>query len=56
MHNWNDDRIFHKECKTLSNQGYDVVLIAVADKEMTVNGIRIIPLMTAYLKLTRGTD
>ena len=53
VHNWNDDRIFHKECKTLSNQGYDVVLIAVADKEMTVNGIRIIPLPRIGNKIKR---
>ena len=53
VHNWNDDRIFHKECKTLSNQGYDVVLIAVADKEMTVDGIRIIPLPRIGNKIKR---
>ena len=38
-------RIFHKECKTLTQAGYDVTLLAQADwRERAVNGIRIIGL------------
>jgi glycosyltransferase involved in cell wall biosynthesis len=40
-----DVRIFHKECKTLSQAGYDVTLLAQADwREKVVDGIRFIGL------------
>jgi glycosyltransferase involved in cell wall biosynthesis len=39
-----DDRIFHKEAKTLASAGYDVTLIAHHDKEEIIDGIKIIPL------------
>jgi len=53
VHKWNDDRIFYKECKTLAKQGYNVVLIAVAEREMIVDGIRIIPLPRIGNKIKR---
>lgn len=39
-----DGRIFHKECKSLVNAGYDVALIAQHDKNETIGGIKIVAL------------
>lgn len=39
-----DDRIFYKEAKSLSQAGYEVVIIAWHDKEETIDNIKIIPL------------
>jgi glycosyltransferase involved in cell wall biosynthesis len=42
-----DVRIFHKECRTLAQAGYDVTLLAQADwPEKIVDGVRIIGLPT----------
>ncbi len=50
-----DDRIFHKEAKTLIKAGYSVVLIARHTKEETLDGIRIVPLHKPRNRLERMT-
>ena len=40
-HNWNDDRVFLKECQSLSASGYDVYLVA-AGETCDANNVHII--------------
>ena len=53
VHIYNDTRIFHKMCRTLSDEGYDVTLIARAEEEQVVDGIRIIPFPAYASKFQR---
>lgn len=48
-----DDRIFHKECKSLVKEGYEVTLIAQHDRSEVVDGIKIVPLPRAKSRLVR---
>jgi glycosyltransferase involved in cell wall biosynthesis len=48
-----DDRIFHKQCKSLAKAGYEVALIAQHDKNEVVDGIRIIALKKAKNRIHR---
>lgn len=48
-----DERIFHKECKSLFSAGYDVTLIAPYDKNDVVDGIRIVALGVAKNRFHR---
>jgi glycosyltransferase involved in cell wall biosynthesis len=50
-----DIRIFHKECKTLGQAGYRVVLIASHDEKEEVDGVRILALPKAKSRLERMT-
>ena len=48
-----DDRIFHKECKTLANAGFDTSLIAHFDKDDVVDDVKIISLPKAKNRFDR---
>ena len=48
-----DDRIFHKECRSLVNAGFDVSLVVTHDKKETVNGVKIIPLPVSKGRIHR---
>ena len=40
-HNWNDDRVFLKECQSLSASGYEVFLVAAGEK-CDVNNVHVV--------------
>jgi glycosyltransferase involved in cell wall biosynthesis len=48
-----DTRIFHKECRSLADAGYDVHLVARHDRAETINGIAIHPVKTRAGRLSR---
>jgi len=48
-----DGRIFHKEAKSLTKAGYDVIIIAQNDKNETVDGIQLIALKKAKNRIYR---
>ncbi len=41
VHSLTDIRIFHKECKTLLNAGYDVTLVVQHDQDEVIDGINV---------------
>jgi glycosyltransferase involved in cell wall biosynthesis len=43
-HQWDDSRIFRRMCLSLARNGIDVVLIAGADAERVVGGVRVVPI------------
>ena len=55
VHSPFDVRIFHKECRTLTKEGYKVYLIAQHDKEETVEGVNIIPIPKIKNRVERTT-
>lgn len=42
VHPQNDNRIFYKECTTLMDEGYEVVLIVAGGETKKINGVQII--------------
>lgn len=55
VHSPFDVRIFHKEAKTLNENGYKVLLIAQHHKEEIVDGIHVIPLPVPHNRFERIT-
>lgn len=55
VHTPSDIRIFHKECKSLANAGYDVTLIAPCAKDGDMDGVRLIAIPRATGRLQRLT-
>jgi glycosyltransferase involved in cell wall biosynthesis len=53
VHPWTDNRVFRRQCRSLSRRGYDVTLIAVADRPQTNDGVRIVPAPRTPSRLTR---
>lgn len=46
--NENDIRVFHKECVSLSNNGYDVTIVCPNAKNIVVNGVKIVGIEYDY--------
>ena len=42
VHKHNDNRIFHKECKTLLANGYEVFLIAPGVEDQIIDGVQVV--------------
>ena len=55
VHSPFDNRIFHRECKTLLAAGYDVSLVAAHERDETVDGIRICSFRRPDGRLARMT-
>lgn len=53
MHPTFDVRIFHKECCSLVKAGFDVSLVAVHEKDETINGVKILGLPRPRRRLER---
>ncbi len=56
VHSAFDVRIFHKECRTLADAGYDVTLVAPHDKAEFVDGVRIEPVSKGTSRRSRMTS
>lgn len=50
-----DNRIFHREAKSLAAAGFDVTLIARHDRAETIDGVRIVPLPVPRSRFERMT-
>ena len=55
-HNLFDTRIFYKECKTLTEAGYDVVLVVPYDKDEVISGVQIRAIPKPASRLQRITQ
>jgi glycosyltransferase involved in cell wall biosynthesis len=50
-----DERIFHKEAKSLAKAGYRVVIVAQHDTEQVVDGVKILPVPATKSRFERMT-
>jgi glycosyltransferase involved in cell wall biosynthesis len=55
VHSKIDPRIFYKECKTLSDSGYDVTLVIQNDKDEIIDGVKIIGIDKPKNRIERMT-
>lgn len=55
VHNPFDVRIFHKQCVSLAEAGYDVTLIQRGDRAEEVDGVRILPIPSFRSRMERMT-
>jgi glycosyltransferase involved in cell wall biosynthesis len=55
VHPWSDNRVFRRECRSLARSGYDVTLIAVADRPHRCDGVQVIPVSRTGGRLHRMT-
>src|SRR5262249_31127488 len=53
VHRWHDIRIFHKMCGSLARYGYEVYLIAPAERDFSLNGVQIYGLAQFNSRLRR---
>jgi glycosyltransferase involved in cell wall biosynthesis len=53
VHNFNDNRIFYKEIKSIHNAGFDVCLIAPGDKDFEFEGVKIYHLKRSAGRISR---
>lgn len=55
VHSKMDPRIFYKECKTLSDSGYDVTLVIQNDKDEIIDGVKVIGIDKPKNRIERMT-
>ncbi len=53
VHPLNDNRVFHKECKTLARAGHSVTLIITHEQNEVIDGVRIVALIKRKNRLRR---
>lgn len=54
VHNADDSRVFHKECKTIAASGFQTSLIIPHPISETIDGVRIIPLKRIKTRILRA--
>jgi hypothetical protein len=55
VHGAFDDRIFFKQCRSLVAAGHEVVEVAPVEKELSEDGVRIVPVKVPQNRLLRST-
>jgi glycosyltransferase involved in cell wall biosynthesis len=55
LHSTYDIRIFHKQCRTLAEAGYDVTLIAPGERNAVTDGVQVLVVPRIWNRLLRMT-